>query len=96
MDVLEMLLDENCNDNITLYDEDGEPMEFEQIAMIPVEEDTYFILRPIGMEELEDDLAFVFKLIESEDGVGIDLVDNDEIADLVFEQYYALFDEDEE
>ena len=66
MDVLEMLLDENCNDNITLYDEDGEPMEFEQIAMIPIEEDTYFILRPIGMEELEDDLAFVFKLIESE------------------------------
>ena len=96
MDVLEMLLDENCNDNITLYDEDGEPMEFEQIAMIPVEEDTYFILRPIGMEELEDDLAFVFKLIESEDGVGIDLVDDDEIADLVFEQYYALFEEDEE
>lgn len=96
MDVLEMLLDENCNDNITLYDEDGEPMEFEQIAMIPVEEDTYFILRPIGMEELEDDLAFVFKLIESEDGAGIDLVDDDEIADLVFEQYYALFDEDEE
>lgn len=96
MDVLEMLLDENCNDNITLYDEDGEPMEFEQIAMIPVEEDTYFILRPIGMEELEDDLAFVFKLIESEDGVGIDLVDDDEIADLVFEHYYALFEEDEE
>ena len=96
MDVLEMLLDENCNDNITLYDEDGEPMEFEQIAMIPIEEDTYFILRPIGMEELEDDLAFVFKLIESEDGVGIDLVDDDEIADLVFEQYYALFEEDEE
>ena len=96
MDVLEMLLDENCNDNITLYDEDGEPMEFEQIAMIPIEEDTYFILRPIGMEELEDDLAFVFKLIESEDGAGIDLVDNDEIADLVFEQYYALFEEDEE
>lgn len=96
MDVLEMLLDENCNDNITLYDEDGEPMEFEQIAMIPIEEDTYFILRPIGMEELEDDLAFVFKLIESEDGAGIDLVDDDEIADLVFEQYYALFEEDEE
>lgn len=96
MDILEMLLDESCNDNITLYDEDGTAVEFEQIAVIPIEEDLFFILRPTDMEDIEDDVAFVFQLVETEEGAGIDLVEDDEIVDAVFEQYYALFDEDEE
>ena len=91
-----MLLDESCNDNITLYDEDGTAVEFEQIAVIPIEEDLFFILRPTDMEDIEDDVAFVFQLVETEEGAGIDLVEDDEIVDAVFEQYYALFDEDEE
>ena len=94
MDPLEMLLDENCNDNITLYDEDGEATEFEQIAVIPLDEEVYFILRPIDLEGLEDDEAFVFQLIESEDGDSIDFIEDDEIIDRVFDVYNSLFDED--
>lgn len=94
MDVIEMLLDENCNDNITLYDEDGEATEFEQIAVIPLDEVLYFILRPIDMEGLEDDEAFVFVLKETEEEEMIDLVEDDAIVDRVFELYYELLDEE--
>ena len=94
MDVIEMLLDENCNDNITLYDEDGEATEFEQIAVIPIDDVLYFILRPIGLEDLDEDEAFVFVLRETEEEEMIDLVEDDEIIDRVFAIYKELLDEE--
>ena len=95
MDVIEMLLDENCNENITLYGEDGEECEFEQVAVIPVGDKLYFILRPINMEGLEDDEAFVFELVQNGDDATIDLVEEDEIIDQVFALYYELLDDEE-
>jgi len=95
MNPLDMLLDESCNDNIVLYDDDGEPIEFEQIALIPIEETLYFILRPIDMEGLEEDEAFVFRLIETDEDSTIDLVEDDEIVEKVFELYYSLLDDEE-
>ncbi|MBR2986897.1 MAG: DUF1292 domain-containing protein [Clostridia bacterium] len=95
MNPLDMLLDESCNDNIVLYDDDGEPIEFEQIALIPIEETLYFILRPIEMEGLEEDEAFVFQLIETDEDSTIDLVEDDEIVEKVFELYYSLLDDEE-
>lgn len=44
MDPIEMLLDENCSENIVLYGENGKPMEFEQIALIPLEETGVFVI----------------------------------------------------
>jgi hypothetical protein len=41
--IFDKLYDENNNDNITLYNEHGEPVEFEQIAIIPIEDNVYFI-----------------------------------------------------
>lgn len=95
MNPLDMLLDESCNDNIVLYDDDGEPIEFEQIALIPIEETLYFILRPIDMEGLEEDEAFVFQLIETDEDSTIDLVEDDETVEKVFELYYSLLDDEE-
>ena len=95
MDVIEMLLDEACNDNIVLYGEDGEECEFEQVAVIPLEEKLYFILRPVDMEGLEDDEAFVFELVQTEDDATIDLVEDDETVDRVFALYYELLDDEE-
>lgn len=95
MDVIEMLLDEACNDNIVLYGEDGEECEFEQVAVIPVGEKLYFILRPVDMEGLEDDEAFVFELVQTEDDATIDLVEDDETVDQVFALYYELLDDED-
>ena len=38
---IDMLLDENNTDNIKLYNEDNQEVEFEQIALVPIEEKTY-------------------------------------------------------
>ena len=93
---LEMILDEECNDNIVLFDEDGESTEFEQIAVIPLEGKLYCILRPLDMPELEEDEAFVFSISEDDEEGAIDLVEDDDIVEEVFQLYYTLLDEEEE
>lgn len=93
---LEMILDEECNDNIVLFDEDGESTEFEQIAVIPLEGNLYCILRPLDMPELEEDEAFVFSISEDDEEGAIDLVEDDDIVEEVFQLYYTLLDEEEE
>lgn len=93
---LDALLDENNNDNIVLYAEDDEATEFEQVAVIPMEDALYCILRPVDMPEIEDDVAFVFAITGEGEEASLDLVEDDEIIDAVFEIYYSLFDEEEE
>ena len=55
---VELLLDENNNDNIKLYDEENNCVEFEQIATIPMDEKIYVILKPVApMENVAEDEA---------------------------------------
>ena len=44
VNAIDALFDENNTDNIVLYNEKEEPVEFEQIAIIPIEENVYAIL----------------------------------------------------
>ncbi|MBR6769027.1 MAG: DUF1292 domain-containing protein [Clostridia bacterium] len=92
---LEMILDEECDDNIVLFDEDGESTEFEQIAVIPLDDQLYCILRPVDMPELDEDEAFVFSISEDEEEGAIDLVEDDDIVEEVFQLYYTLLDDEE-
>ena len=45
---IEQILDENNMENVVLYDTDNKPIEFEQVAVIPLENDEllYAILIP--------------------------------------------------
>lgn len=94
LSVLQKLLDdENC-DNITLYDEDDNELEFEQVALIPLEETLYAILKPvIPMEGMADDEALVFLLDEEEEMVT--LVTDEALGTAVFREYYKLLEEEE-
>ena len=92
---LEMILDEDCDENIVLFDEDGESTEFEQIAVIPLNEKVYCILRPVDMPDLEEDEAFVFAIVEDDEDGSLDLVEDEDIIDEVFELYYSLLDDEE-
>ena len=91
--VLQKLLDdENC-DNVTLYDEEGKELEFEQIALIPLEAALYAILRPADpMEGLEEDEALVFLIDEEEEMVT--LITDEDLGAAVFREYYKLCDEE--
>jgi len=93
--VFDKLLDPNDESNIILYDEKEEEVEFEQIAIIPVKEEVYAILKPVKkLDGLEDDQALVFSLEETEEGEELlNVVEDDDIIDIVFDEYDKLFDE---
>lgn len=94
--VFEKLLDAEDNSNIVIYDEQNEPVEFEQIALIPVKENVYVILKPVKlMEGMAEDEAIVFELEEDENGEeNLIVVDDDDIVDTVFAQYEKLLEEE--
>jgi len=88
---VELLLDENNNDNIKLYDEKNNCVEFEQIATIPMDERIFVILKPVTqMENVAEDEAIVFEIQEIDDEDCLVVVTEDKIIDNVFDQYYEM------
>lgn len=91
---IEMLLDEKNNDNIVLYDDNNKEVEFEQIAIIPLDEKLYAILRPLGGDDpMPEDEALVFFIDEVDDEDVLLLEEDEEIEDRVFDRYYQLIKE---
>ena len=65
---IEMLLDENNTENLKLYDENNKETEFEQVAIIPLDEKIYAILKPVTkIVGVNDDEALVFVIEEIDD-----------------------------
>ncbi len=97
---IDAIFDENNNDVIILFNENGEEMAFEQIAVIPLSEKVYVILRPIKpMEGLGEDEGLVFSIEQNENNEDYLMLTVDEdIIDAVFTVYDALvaaeYDED--
>ncbi len=88
--LIDILLDPDNAGDITFFDKDGKAVEMAQIAVIPYNGDIYAILAP--KELLADDdpnIAMVYKV----DGDDIQLVEDDETADIVFDLYDALYEE---
>ena len=91
MNAIDLLLDENNDDNIVLYNEENEPVEFEQIALIPLDERDFAILRPVEAPEgMGEDEAYVFAIEEVDGEEDLILVEDDDIVDAVFEEYYTM------
>lgn len=97
---IDCLFDEDNNDPIFLFNEKGEKVEFEQIALIPIEERIFAILKPVEkIEGIGEDEALVFEVVEGEEDEEDDylnLVSDVEIIDKVFDVYNKLIDEEEE
>jgi hypothetical protein len=92
---IDMLLDENNTDNIKLYNEENKEVEFEQIALVPIEDKTYAILKPVAeIEGIADDEALVFVIEEIDDEDCLVIVEEDTIIDKVFEEYYKMLKEE--
>lgn len=89
---IEVLLDENSNDPIVLYDEKDNAVTFEQVAIIPFEDNLYALLKPVDkMEGVADDEAVVFKFDEDENESPIlTVVTEDKLIDNVFNIYLDL------
>ena len=97
VNLLDVLLDEDNDDPITVYDENDKPVRFDQVAIIPFKEKLYAILKPIDeMEGVEDDEVIVFLIEETEDGDAELVIETDEpTAMKVYDEYLKLLDEAE-
>ena len=91
--IVEMLLDPDNESPIACYNEELGEIYFDQIAVIPLEEKLYAILKPV--EEIEGvgaDEALVFLINVEED--TIEVVYDFDLCDKVFEVYYDLLEKE--
>ena len=97
LDIIDVLLDENNREPITLVDGKGKKLSFEQIAVIPHNDKLYCVLKPIDkIENVQDDEAIVFFVHEEAGKAPVLMVETDEkVAMDVFDEYYNLLDEEE-
>ena len=95
MDILDILLDEDNCEPVTLADENGNAITFEQVAVIPYNSKIYCVLKPLDhICGVADDEAIVFRVDENENGENIVCVEKSEsIALTIFEHYYDLLEE---
>jgi len=94
MNPIDMLLDEKNTDPIVLYNEDNREISFEQIAIVPIDGKLYAILKPIGeFAGVGEDEALVFTIEEIDEEDVLVIVEQDEIIDAVFTEYYEMLKE---
>ena len=92
--ILDILLDEENDENIILYDENNEAVEFEQIAVIKLREKIYALLKPANpLEGVGEDEAMVFALEVFDNGYELVLEMDEDVIDEVFDVYCSMLDE---
>ena len=92
---IEKIFDENNSDPIVLYDENNKETKFDQVAVIPLYEKVYVILKPLSkIAGVNDDEALVFVVEEIDDEDCLVICDDMKIVDEVFKEYYILLKED--
>ena len=88
--VIKSLLSENNNQNIFLEFNDV-AIEFEQIALIYVRNNTYTILRPVTvLDGIDNDEGLVFLI--DEDNSKIIFIEDEEVIDDVYDIYFDLLE----
>ena len=81
---IDRFFDENNFDNITLEDNNGKSIEFEQIAIVDYEESYYAILKPVSkIDNVDEDEVLVFRIDEEKDELAY--VDDEALAEKVFD-----------
>ena len=86
---IDKILDENNHDFINTYDDFGNPIQFEQIAVVSLDEELFVILRE-NSEDVPFDEVMVFRIIMNETNQELLLEENEEIVEEVFNKFYQL------
>ena len=94
MGAIDQIFDENNTDPVVLYNENGEAVSFEQIALIPLDGRIYVILQPVEtMEGVNGDEGFVFEITQEDGEELIVIVEDFAIIDRVFDIYESMLEE---
>lgn len=97
LDPINQILEEENMENVIMFDEQNKPIEFEQIAVIPLDNDPllYAILIPITpMQGVNEGEGVVFAIDEAKHDIQV--VNNEKTIDAVLEVYQKLIEEGEE
>lgn len=96
----EFVYDEDNLEPIVLQGENGEEVEFVEIAGIVLENKVYSILQPVDLpDDMAEDEALVFEVTQDptdEDADIFELVTDEDTMGKVFDEYYRLCDEADE
>ena len=97
-DIILQLLDPENTDPIVLQGDDGEPLEFDQLALIPYNDNLYPILKPRKkLKGVKDTEALVFRIdfVEENEEFYLNYVTDQEVIDATYQLYAKLFEEEE-
>lgn len=74
---------------VTLLTDEGEEIEFIEVAVVSYKDENYSILQPLDLfEGMAEDEAFVFKIGKAENGEDrFEMIVDDELIDIIFEEY---------
>ena len=94
IDPIDVILDDENDDNIVLYNED-EPLEFQQVCVVEFEKKQYCMLRPVEqLEDIKDNQALVFSIeCEKNGNKFLQIINDDNLLDKIFKMYYDKLDE---
>ena len=74
---------------------EDEEIDFVQIAGIVLNGRYYAIMQPAELlEGMDEDEALIFGATEAKNGGDVELVDDDDIIDAVFAEYYRLVEQE--
>lgn len=93
----DILFDSENEDPIEMTNADGERYRFDQVAIIPIGDDFFCILKPIDrVDGIKDDEVVVFFIGENSYGENeLYLVEERDVAEEVMKRFYRLLEEQE-
>ena len=84
---IEKIFDEDNTENIVLYNNNNEAVEFEQIFITPLDDKDYCILKPVvPLEGMGEDEGIVFTLEEVDGEEQLTVVRDEDIINKVFDE----------
>lgn len=98
VDILDVLLDADNTAPIYMTDNNGKVLKFDQIAVIPHDDDLYCILKPISkIDGIGDNEAIVFRVDTDSDGkAGLSIEADEKKAYIIFQKYEKLLTEEDD
>ena len=84
------LLDENNNENIIFTNDLGEKVEFEQIALINLNEEKYAILHPVNLG-FSDDEVIIYSIYSDDNNYELNEVTDDELKEEIYSEYRRIY-----
>ena len=99
--LFDQILDENNAEPITIYNENNEPLEFDQVFVYPVVENDeiqrlFVILKPLDPKKigLPEDEGLVFEYVDTDEGETLVLETDENKINEVFDCYDRIYAEE--